>query len=69
MDPQLTGYPRKSEKDGLEHRYWRHPRVTVLPHVAALTDVCSGAQVVAANLRALREGAPLMHLVDRARGY
>ena len=53
----------------LEHRYWRHPRVTVLPHVAALTDVCSGAQVVAANLRALREGAPLMHLVDRARGY
>ena len=52
-----------------EHRYWRHPRVTVLPHVAALTDPRSAARVVAANLHALREGAPLAHLVDRARGY
>ena len=52
-----------------DHRYWRHPRVTVLPHVAALTDVHSAARVVAANLRALREGTPLAHLVDRARGY
>jgi len=41
----------------------------VLPHVAALTDMRSAAQVVAANLRALREGAPLAHVVDRARGY
>ena len=51
------------------HRYWQHPQVTVLPHVAALTDPRSAAGVVANNLRALREGAPLMHLVDRARGY
>jgi glyoxylate/hydroxypyruvate reductase A len=52
-----------------EHAYWRHPRVTVLPHVAALTDPRSAAQVVAGNLRALREGRPIAHLVDRARGY
>ena len=51
------------------HRYWRHPQVTVLPHVAALTDPRSAAPVVAANLRALRNGAPLACLVDRARGY
>jgi len=51
------------------HRYWRHPRVTVLPHVAALTDRHSAAQVVAANLRAVRDGTPLVHRVDRARGY
>jgi len=52
-----------------QHRYWTHPRVTVLPHVAALTDVRSAAQVVAHNLRALREGRPLRHLVQRERGY
>jgi glyoxylate/hydroxypyruvate reductase A len=52
-----------------EHRYWRHPRVTVLPHAAALTDPRSAAAVVAANLRALRDGRPLAHLVDRRRGY
>lgn len=52
-----------------EHRYWQHPCVSVLPHVAALTDPRSAAQVVAANLLALRDGAPPAHLVDRARGY
>jgi len=51
------------------HRYWLHPRVTLLPHVAALTDVRSAARVVASNLRALRDGTPPAHLVDRARGY
>lgn len=52
-----------------EHLFWRHPRVTVLPHVAALTDVDSAAAVVAENLRALRDGRPIRHLVDRTRGY
>jgi glyoxylate/hydroxypyruvate reductase A len=55
-----------------EHPYWRHPRVTVLPHAAAATDQRSAAAVVAANLRALAAGAPtsrLAHLVDRSRGY
>lgn len=52
-----------------DHRFWRHPRVTMLPHAAALTDHASAAQVVAANLRALRDGAPLAHLVNRDRGY
>ena len=52
-----------------DHPYWQHPRVTVLPHAAALTDARSAARVVATNLRALRDGAPLMHLADRTRGY
>ena len=51
------------------HPFWRHPRVTVLPHAAALTDPRSAAQVAADNLRALAAGQPLAHLVDRARGY
>jgi glyoxylate/hydroxypyruvate reductase len=52
-----------------DHAFWRHPRVTVLPHVAAQTDERSASAVVAANLRALAAGAPIAHLVDRARGY
>jgi len=52
-----------------EHAFWSHPRVTVLPHAAAETDVRSAAAVAAANVRALREGRPLANLVDRARGY
>jgi glyoxylate/hydroxypyruvate reductase A len=51
------------------HAFWHHPRVTVLPHVAARTDVRGAATVVAENLRRLQAGEALLHLVDRARGY
>lgn len=51
------------------HAFWSHDKVTVLPHAAALTDPRTAAAVVAGNLRALRDGAPLMHRVDRQRGY
>jgi glyoxylate/hydroxypyruvate reductase len=51
------------------HAYWDHPQVTVLPHVAAQTDCRSAAAVAVANLRAMRDGEPLRHAVDRSRGY
>jgi glyoxylate/hydroxypyruvate reductase A len=51
------------------HPFWSHPRVTVLPHVAALTDPRSAARIVARNVAALREGRALENLVDRSRGY
>jgi glyoxylate/hydroxypyruvate reductase A len=51
------------------HAYWRHPRVTVLPHAAAATDARSAAAVAAANLRAARDGLPVQHLADVLRGY
>jgi glyoxylate/hydroxypyruvate reductase A len=52
-----------------DHAYWSHPRVTVLPHVAAATDPRSAAAVVAANLQALADGRAIAHRVDPARGY
>ena len=52
-----------------EHPFWSHPRVSVLPHVAAATDPRSAAAVVAANLRALARGEALANVVVRARGY
>jgi len=58
-----------SEPLSPEHSFWAHPQVTVLPHIAALTDPHSAALVVARNVHALRSGAPLSHLVDRSRGY
>jgi glyoxylate/hydroxypyruvate reductase len=51
------------------HAFWTHPRISVLPHIGALTDPRSAAQVVARNVQALRNGTPLAHLVDRTRGY
>ena len=58
-----------SEPLAPDHGFWTHPQVCVLPHIAALTDPRSAAQVIARNVNAFRNGAPLAHLVDRARGY
>lgn len=51
------------------HAFWSHEQVTLLPHAAALTDARSAAEVAVSNLRALRDGRPLRHIVDRGRGY
>lgn len=52
-----------------DHPFWHHPAITVTPHCSALTDPLGAAQVVADNVRRWQRGLPLMHLVDRQRGY
>lgn len=52
-----------------EHPFWGHPRVTVLPHVAAYSDARSGAAIVAANVARFRAGERVEHLVDWGAGY
>ncbi len=51
------------------HPFWRHPRITLTPHVAAPTDPASAAVVAARAVRDLRAGRPVAHLVRRGRGY
>lgn len=50
------------------HPFWRHPRVTVTPHVSGwhLDDSWDD---VAENYLRLRDGRPLLHRVDRTAGY
>ncbi len=52
-----------------DHPYWAHPRVTVTPHIAAETRPQTAARVIAENIRRGQAGEPLLHRVDRARGY
>lgn len=52
-----------------DHAYWTHPRVTVLPHIAAKTHPQTGAELVASNVAACRAGQPLLHQVEWERGY
>lgn len=52
-----------------DHPYWAHPRVTVTPHIAADTRAASAAKVLAQNIARAEAGLPLLHLVDRSRGY
>ena len=52
-----------------DHRFWRHERVLVTPHVASYCQPASAADGVIANIRRALNGEPLAHQVDRARGY
>lgn len=51
------------------HPFWRHPRITVTPHVASITDPRTVADLVAENVRRHRAGASLLHVVDPEVGY
>jgi glyoxylate/hydroxypyruvate reductase A len=51
------------------HPFWTHPRVVVFPHVAAVTDPTTAAQLAAQNIAAFRAGRTPDCLVDRRKGY
>ncbi|SFV07386.1 glyoxylate/hydroxypyruvate reductase A [Methylobacterium sp. 174MFSha1.1] len=48
---------------------WRHPGVTVLPHISGPTTPASAASVVAGNVRAYRDTGRIPAAVDVGRGY
>jgi len=52
-----------------DHPYWRHPRVQITPHIAAISDARSVVPVIAANIRRFRAGEPVQNLVDLTVGY
>ncbi|MBL1437357.1 MAG: glyoxylate/hydroxypyruvate reductase A [Rhodobacteraceae bacterium] len=51
------------------HPYWKHPQVTVTPHIASETRPKSAAQVVADNIARGENGKPLLFEVDYKSGY
>ena len=52
-----------------EHPYWRHPRIHMTPHVAALTPYAAACSQVAGKIRCLQAGELVSGVVDRLRGY
>ena len=52
-----------------EHRFWHHPRVTLTPHVSAVTLVEESVAQIAAKIRRLEAGLPITGVVGREHGY
>ena len=52
-----------------ESPLWLHPKVTVMPHVARRPTVAQLVTEMAANIRSIRAGGPLLQEVDIAMGY
>jgi len=52
-----------------EHHFWKSDDITMTPHIAGLTAPTSAASQFYENYKRLKEGKPLVNLVDRSRGY
>lgn len=51
------------------HPLWSHPKVTITPHIASVTQPHTAALSVIENIRRHGAGKDLIGLVDRALGY
>jgi glyoxylate/hydroxypyruvate reductase A len=49
--------------------YWSHPAVLVTPHCSAVTNVDTAIHQIVENYHRTLNGLPLIHLVNRERGY
>ncbi|WP_116139625.1 2-hydroxyacid dehydrogenase [Trinickia diaoshuihuensis] len=52
-----------------EHPFWRMPRVTITPHISALTLRDPAARQIARKIEALERGEAIGGIVDIRRGY
>ena len=51
------------------HPFWDHPKVTVTPHNASVTEPDSAARQVVENIHRFRRGEALPNIVDPKAGY
>lgn len=51
------------------HAFWREPRITITPHISALTLLDESVEQIAGKIRAIERGEAVGGVVDRERGY
>lgn len=53
----------------ITHPFWSEPRITLTPHIAAITMIEESAEQIAGKMAALTRGEPVNGVVDMLRGY
>jgi glyoxylate/hydroxypyruvate reductase A len=51
------------------HPFWEEPRITMTPHISALTVRHDSVRQIAGKINALERGEPVADVVDRTLGY
>jgi len=51
------------------HPFWHHPRITLTPHISAVTRIEESVAQIAAKIRRIEAGLPVSGVVDRTRFY
>ena len=52
-----------------DHAFWRHPQITVTPHIAASTRFDTGVASILTQIGRDMDQQPFLHIVDRTHGY
>jgi glyoxylate/hydroxypyruvate reductase A len=52
-----------------QHPFWQEPRITITPHISALTLRRESVQQIAEKIRRFESGEPVGEIVDRNLGY
>jgi glyoxylate/hydroxypyruvate reductase A len=52
-----------------EHAFWRHPLITLTPHISAQTLMEASMRQIAEKIVAFMHSEPVSGLIDRSRGY
>lgn len=59
----------RDEPPARQHPFWREPRITLTPHISALTLRYESIMQIAGKIGALESGAPIADVVNRSQGY
>tara|TARA_Y200000002_G_scaffold302858_1_gene258231 strand:- start:161 stop:1093 length:933 start_codon:yes stop_codon:yes gene_type:complete len=52
-----------------DHLFWKHPKITVTPHIASETRPQTASKVIATNIDRFEKGKPLLYQVNFEAGY
>lgn len=52
-----------------QHPFWREPKITITPHVSALTLMDQSQAQLVEKIQQLELGLPVSGLIDRSKGY
>lgn len=72
QDGQIAGATLdvfRTEPLPADHPYWQEPRITITPHISALTLREDSIAQIAGKIRLLAQGKPIAGVVDLQRGY
>ena len=53
----------------IDHPFWEESRIQLTPHIASVTNPNAASPQIIENFNRLKEGLPLLNLVNRNRGY
>jgi glyoxylate/hydroxypyruvate reductase A len=59
----------RNEPLPVQHPFWQEPRITITPHISALTLRRESVQQIAGKIRQLERGEPVADVINRLHGY